>query len=595
VLIARNVHLANSHVLVHCSDGWDRTSQLSSLAQLCLDPYYRTIEGFAVLVEKDWLSFGHRFSDRSGHLARERTAFVAVPGDGVSAQAAFLASVQKGLAFQSHELKEISPVFHQFLDCTWQIFCQFPSRFEFDSRFLEQLHYHLYSCQFGTFLYNSECERRRAGGSNGEGPSCKEATRSVWDLFLNEPEKARYINPLYDPSLDDRHSRARDADLGVLFPDPKKVKFWFALYKRGDEEMNGRPEQQGLEANEVVEHEVVGPSAENDGAILPAPLDGAASGSSSGLGVPSSPSSTSVSPSVPSTPNGHRSSSPPTPASAGAAPLQHAMASVFRLGGSTWKSVSKTYQGALRDFRAPPTPTSSSSSSQQQPQRRQRRLSNGSVAALDEDEVWAEGQDGGPGRPEAPQQQPSQSQKPQQQSASTELRAPRADAGAEGAMVDAIATAVDDQDRRRQQRPTGNGLSAAADSQLESNPWMSGGAAPVSTGLPITPPPPPAKSPRSQAGNPWAAAVAADDPSSPSAPSPLLHPPSPSPSRAGPGKLRTLSDEAADVLSTPLGAVSLSSPPSPSVRASSELSGSPSRKDGPVPQRSSDPLGVGFL
>lgn len=26
-------------------DGWDRTSQLTALAMLCLDPYYRTMEG----------------------------------------------------------------------------------------------------------------------------------------------------------------------------------------------------------------------------------------------------------------------------------------------------------------------------------------------------------------------------------------------------------------------------------------------------------------------------------------------------------------------------------------------------------------------
>ncbi|OBZ75993.1 Phosphoinositide 3-phosphatase, partial [Grifola frondosa] len=59
LLIVRNVHVNSSHVLIHCSDGWDRTAQLSSLSQLCLDPYYRTVRGFQVLVEKDWLSFGH--------------------------------------------------------------------------------------------------------------------------------------------------------------------------------------------------------------------------------------------------------------------------------------------------------------------------------------------------------------------------------------------------------------------------------------------------------------------------------------------------------------------------------------------------------
>ncbi|KAJ2716602.1 phosphatidylinositol-3-phosphatase ymr1 [Coemansia spiralis] len=57
-----------NHVVVHCSDGWDRTAQLTSLAQLCLDPFYRTMRGFAVLVEKEWVSFGHQFTQRCGHL-----------------------------------------------------------------------------------------------------------------------------------------------------------------------------------------------------------------------------------------------------------------------------------------------------------------------------------------------------------------------------------------------------------------------------------------------------------------------------------------------------------------------------------------------
>lgn len=55
-------------MVVHCSDGWDRTAQLSSLAMLMLDGYYRTVRGFEVLVEKEWLSFGHRFQLVSENL-----------------------------------------------------------------------------------------------------------------------------------------------------------------------------------------------------------------------------------------------------------------------------------------------------------------------------------------------------------------------------------------------------------------------------------------------------------------------------------------------------------------------------------------------
>ena len=81
-------------VVVHCSDGWDRTSQTCALAQLIIDPYYRTIQGYQALIEKDWLHFGHKFTDRCGYLA----------GDS----------------------REISPVFTQFIDATWQLMSQFP-------------------------------------------------------------------------------------------------------------------------------------------------------------------------------------------------------------------------------------------------------------------------------------------------------------------------------------------------------------------------------------------------------------------------------------------------------------------------------------
>lgn len=44
VAVAAAVEREARPVLVHCSDGWDRTPQIVALAQILLDPYYRTIE-----------------------------------------------------------------------------------------------------------------------------------------------------------------------------------------------------------------------------------------------------------------------------------------------------------------------------------------------------------------------------------------------------------------------------------------------------------------------------------------------------------------------------------------------------------------------
>ncbi|KAL4067721.1 phosphatases II [Scleroderma citrinum] len=239
VLIVRNVHINSSHVLIHCSDGWDRTSQLASLAQLCLDPYYRTIHGFQVLVEKDWISFGHRFLDRCGHLSSEKF-FTSVAdggnaGGGAEAAQAFLASVQNRFASQ-HHVKETSPTFHQFLECLRQIQRQYPERFEFNESFLRTIHHHLYSCQFGTFLYNCERERRRGE----DGMIASERTAALWDFLNSSSQVELFKNSLYDPSLDDPSSRDPNADMGVLIPNAKDVRFWHELYGRTDEEMNGK-------------------------------------------------------------------------------------------------------------------------------------------------------------------------------------------------------------------------------------------------------------------------------------------------------------------------------------------------------------------
>lgn len=290
LIIVKNTHVNSSHVLIHCSDGWDRTTQLSALAQICLDPYYRTIEGFQVLVEKDWLSFGHKFLDRCGHLSSEKL-FTSTSNTGVDdeddsggpsgaerAAQAFLGAFQKQFTSSSHS-KEISPVFHQFLDCIRQLQRQYPKRFEYNTTFLETMHYHLYSCQFGTFLTNTERQRRVKGGMEEEGallgPNAKapicDRTTSIWDFVDQGSELQKYKDPEYDPSLDEPVEGKREyGDMAVLLPNPKDVKYWSELFKCSDEEMNGSKATLEQQAQGV---EVVGPfaSAKADPIVEAAP------------------------------------------------------------------------------------------------------------------------------------------------------------------------------------------------------------------------------------------------------------------------------------------------------------------------------------
>ena len=89
---------------------------MCALAQLLLDPYYRTISGFLILLEKSWLQFGHKFGDRLG------------------------------LNFEDSAYKdaERSPIFLQFIDATWQIMSQFPQAFEFTEDLLICIMEHVY-------------------------------------------------------------------------------------------------------------------------------------------------------------------------------------------------------------------------------------------------------------------------------------------------------------------------------------------------------------------------------------------------------------------------------------------------------------------
>ena len=181
LFVAECMHRRGQSVVVHCSDGWDRTAQVCGLVQLLLDPYYRTLRGFASLVTKEWASFGFKFSQRNGH------------------------------ASSNADDTDISPIFVQWLDAVYQLVRQFPVAFEFNARALLLLAHHAYSCRFGDFLFNCERERMEA--------RLPARTFSLWGYMLSPARVPALLNPGYDPTRGD-----------VLLPHPsaclRSVEVW---------------------------------------------------------------------------------------------------------------------------------------------------------------------------------------------------------------------------------------------------------------------------------------------------------------------------------------------------------------------------------
>lgn len=66
-----------------------------------------------------------------------------------------------GHGSDKHSDQDRSPIFLQFIDAVWQIMQQNSKVFEFNEKFLLTILNNMYTCQFGTFLYNNECEREK--------------------------------------------------------------------------------------------------------------------------------------------------------------------------------------------------------------------------------------------------------------------------------------------------------------------------------------------------------------------------------------------------------------------------------------------------
>ncbi|XP_030345548.1 myotubularin-related protein 9 isoform X2 [Strigops habroptila] len=184
-LAAQCIDREGASVLVHGTEGTDSTLQVTSLAQIILDPRCRTIRGFESLVVREWLQAGHPFQQRC-------------------AQSAYSNSKQKWEA----------PVFLLFLDCVWQILRQFPCSFEFNERFLIMLFEHAYASQFGTFLGNNENERSKL--------KLPQKTMSLWSWVNRSEELIKFQNPLFE------------ANSLVIWPSvaPQSLQLWEGVFLR---------------------------------------------------------------------------------------------------------------------------------------------------------------------------------------------------------------------------------------------------------------------------------------------------------------------------------------------------------------------------
>lgn len=112
-----------TYCIIGFGDGTEISAQINSLTQIIIDPFYRTIEGFQILVEKEWIAYNYKFAIKNGTFGQNNTTFI--------------------------------PIFMQFLDCVHQIMLQYPNAFEFNNYFLKFLAYHHISNRFSTFLLSS--------------------------------------------------------------------------------------------------------------------------------------------------------------------------------------------------------------------------------------------------------------------------------------------------------------------------------------------------------------------------------------------------------------------------------------------------------
>ena len=157
--IARTLKCDKNPVVVMDETGRDMSCLVVSLVLIICDKHFRTIAGFANLINKEWLSAGYSFC----------SSLMSIKGT------------------ESH----FYPTFIMFLDCVHNIILQYPTEFEFTDLYLMEILDKILTGESEVFMFN--CPRDIS-------LVCKGKENDVVDDFWQKvlKQKSKYVNPLFD-------------------------------------------------------------------------------------------------------------------------------------------------------------------------------------------------------------------------------------------------------------------------------------------------------------------------------------------------------------------------------------------------------------
>jgi len=168
-------------------------ASITSITMILSDPYYRTLDGFLQLIEKEWIQYGYPFININYHKDTTNSNGGGIGGSNgglnSSGSTKRYGSISKGTSVEEklnglHDIpdtisvvgsssskkkpalfgdlydsvsiinRSISPVFVHFMDAVWQIHRQFPFHFQFNEYLLLFLIKESFSGRFGNFLFS---------------------------------------------------------------------------------------------------------------------------------------------------------------------------------------------------------------------------------------------------------------------------------------------------------------------------------------------------------------------------------------------------------------------------------------------------------